>query len=98
MMVMDLRPFHKESLDAVSYCDRLGSIGISVNTKRIPYDKAEKINGIRLGCTILTQRGMKKADMEEIADIFWMVLQKDEAILAECRKKVQILCERFPVC
>lgn len=97
MMVMDLRPLHGESLDAVSYCDRLEGIGISVNTKRIPYDTAEKINGIRLGCTILTQRGMKEADMEEIADIFWMALQKDEAILAECRKKVQMLCERFPV-
>lgn len=98
MMVMDLRPLHEESLDAVSYCDRLEGIGISVNTKRIPYDTAEKINGIRLGCTILTQRGMKEADMEEIADIFWMALQKEEAILAECRKKVQMLCDRFPVC
>jgi len=62
MMVIDLRPLYIDypELDAVNYCSRLESIGISVNTKRIPYDKTDRISGIRAGCTILTSEAWKK--------------------------------------
>jgi len=97
MFVIDLRPLYAEypSLEAISYSERLESIGISLNTKRIPYDESEKVGGLRAGCTILAQRGMKEGEMAEVADIFRLAL--DEANLDKCAEKVKLLCEKFPI-
>lgn len=97
MFVADLRPL---GADAVLFAEQLEKIGISVNTKGIPHDTSATPSGIRAGSIVLTQRGMKEAEMEEIADI-WLMMAKDptgEGTMAEARKKVAGLTRRFPVC
>ena len=66
MFVLDLRGTES---DGVKLGDDLGKIGIWVNSKSIPYDTHAKPMGIRAGCTVLTQRGMKENVMSKIADI-----------------------------
>ena len=99
MLVLDLR---KNRADAVAVSDILAKIGIWTNTKNIPCDDAPSPRGIRMGCTVLTQRGMREKEMEEIADIVCEGIRiaergtENKAIL-RCREKVAVLCGRFPV-
>lgn len=95
MFVADLRPLGEGRIHAVEFCDRLERIGISTNTKSIPQDDSPEPNGIRVGCTVLTQRGMKEEQMENIADIFALALNEDEASFQKCRSMVAELCDRY---
>ncbi len=95
MFIADLRPF---GVDAVKFVDTMESIGISVNTKGIPYDKSTVPNGVRAGTIVLSQRGMKEEDMEEIADIWYAVaIAKEGADLSALKAKVFELTRRFPL-
>jgi glycine hydroxymethyltransferase len=61
----------------------LGMAGITVNKNTVPYDPRPPFDpsGIRLGTPALTTRGMKEAEMEQVAD--WI----DEAITARSDEK-----------
>ena len=55
--------------------------------------------GLRAGTTVLTQRGMKEAEMEEVADI-WLDIVKnpaDPAKLADVQQRILSLARRFPL-
>lgn len=93
MFVLDLRP---TGVGANIFAQRLEKIGISVNTKRIPYDPAPTTNGIRAGCTVLTQRGMQETQMQDIADIFMSALTNNPILLEQSRQKIAALCNAFP--
>ncbi len=66
MFTLDLRPF---DIDAVTYLAKLEKIGISANTKSIPYDDSKVARGVRMGTIIATQQGMGEKEMHVIADI-----------------------------
>jgi len=79
----------------------LGKAGITVNKNAIPYDTNPplKPSGIRVGTPALTTRGMKEAEMRQIAA--WMAkaldLRNDDAALEKIRGEVAELANRFPL-
>jgi len=96
MFLADLRPF---CADCEQVADALESVGVTVNTKAIPFDLSEKPRGLRAGTTVLTQRGFGEAQLEELADI-WLDIAKapaDPAVLSFARKRVAELAKRFPL-
>ncbi|MCY4532761.1 MAG: serine hydroxymethyltransferase [Gammaproteobacteria bacterium] len=82
----------EEALDAVS---------ITTNKQIIPDDPNPPLrpSGIRIGTPAATTRGMREADMEQLAD--WIVdcLQnpEDEAMQVRMRDDVESFCRKFPV-
>jgi glycine hydroxymethyltransferase len=79
----------------------LGLAGITVNKNAIPFDVNPplKPSGIRLGTPALTTRGMKEAEMKQIAHWIARVLERREDLpgLKKIRGEVFELCERFPL-
>ena len=74
---------------------------MTVNKNAIPFDPLPpaKASGIRLGTPALTTRGMKEAQMEEVAQLIDEALtqRQDPAALAAVSRKVAILAEQFPL-
>src|SRR5206468_5444103 len=79
----------------------LGDAGITVNKNAIPFDvnPPMKPSGIRIGSPALTTRGMKEAEMKQIAKWIAEALNNrtDAKKLASVRKHVLELCESFPL-
>jgi glycine hydroxymethyltransferase len=79
----------------------LGEAGITVNKNAIPYDQNPpmKPSGIRVGTPALTTRGMKEAEMRQIAKWIGATLEhrNDAAKLAGIRGEVLEMAERFPL-
>jgi glycine hydroxymethyltransferase len=72
-----------------------------VNKNGIPFD-TEKITlggGIRVGTPAVTTRGMKEAEMTQIAAWIDRALsnRENDAVLAEIRKEVSATNQRFPL-
>lgn len=96
MFVADLRPF---GADCAQIAQVMQDVGITVNTKSIPHDPSPLPGGLRAGTTVLTQRGMKEAEMEEVADI-WLDIVKnptDPVVLADVQQRILSLARRFPL-
>ncbi|TYP58762.1 serine hydroxymethyltransferase [Thermosediminibacter litoriperuensis] len=98
LMLVDLR---NKNLTGVAAEKLLDEVGITVNKNAIPYDpeKPNVTSGIRIGTPALTSRGMKEAEMEEIAELIDITLthRDDEIKKAKVAKAVRALCERFPL-
>jgi len=98
MMLIDLRPLGVTGRQVQEAAD---SVGITVNRNAIPFDEASRFNpsGIRLGTPSVTTRGMKEAQMSEIADALDGVIRNldNSDALAEIRQKTLDLCNRFPL-
>jgi glycine hydroxymethyltransferase len=79
----------------------LDKAGITANKNTIPFDVNSPMvaSGIRLGTPALTTRGMKEADMAQVAKLVSRALHAvdNETELAEVRREVQRLCDRFPL-
>jgi glycine hydroxymethyltransferase len=79
----------------------LGLAGITVNKNAIPFDTNPpmKPSGIRLGTPALTTRGMKEAEMRQVAHWIARALEQrnDLAVLKKIRAEVFELCEQFPL-
>jgi glycine hydroxymethyltransferase len=79
----------------------LDDAGLTVNKQIIPDDPRPPLrpSGIRLGTPALTTRGMRQAQMSQVAQ--WMVeaMQSHENAhrLADLHSAVKALCARFPV-
>jgi glycine hydroxymethyltransferase len=79
----------------------LGKAGITVNKNAIPYDTNPplKPSGIRVGTPALTTRGMKEAEMRQIAQWIGKALDSrgDDAVLERIRGEVSELTNQFPL-
>jgi len=79
----------------------LGEAGITVNKNAIPFDTNPpmKPSGIRIGSPAVTTRGMKEAEMRQIAHWIAEALdhRTDAAVLAKIRKQVLGMAEEFPL-
>jgi glycine hydroxymethyltransferase len=74
---------------------------ITANKNTIPFDVNPPLNpsGMRFGSPAVTTRGFREADMQEVAGLITKVLENiaNEDVLAEVRRKVGVLTERFPL-
>jgi glycine hydroxymethyltransferase len=79
----------------------LDRAGITVNKNTIPFDTNSPMvaSGIRVGTPALTTRGMKEKEMEAIGRLMSRALRgvENEAELAEVKREVGRICERFPL-
>jgi len=79
----------------------LDEAGITVNKNAIPYDEKPPAiaSGIRLGTPIVSTRGMREKEMNEIADAIDKVLSHptDPAVRKQVRARVRTLCGKFPI-
>ena len=79
----------------------LDKAGITVNKNTIPFDTNSPMvaTGIRIGTPALTTRGMKEADMAEVGRLVSRALHavENETELADVKKEVRRICDRFPL-
>jgi glycine hydroxymethyltransferase len=79
----------------------LGKAGITVNKNAIPFDTNPplKPSGIRIGTPALTTRGMKEAEMRQIATWITRALEhrNDDSLLDGIRGEVAELANQFPL-
>ncbi len=79
----------------------LDKAGITANKNTIPFDTNSPMvaSGIRLGTPALTTRGMKEAEMEQVARLVSRALRAvdNETELADVKREVGKLCDRFPL-
>lgn len=75
----------------------LDDANVTVNKNTIPFETESPFitSGIRVGTPAVTSRGMKEAEMEEIAAIFETVLLKKDEETA--KEMVKALTDRFPL-
>ena len=98
LMLVDLRP---KGLNGKVASETLDHAGITVNKNGIPFD-TEKITlggGIRIGTPAVTTRGMKEAEMVQIAGWIDRALshKDDAAVLAQVRAEIAQVNQRFPL-
>jgi glycine hydroxymethyltransferase len=98
LMLIDLRA-HKRTGKQVQ--DVADTVGITLNRNSIPYDEASKFNpsGVRVGTPLVTTRGMREAEMVEIADCIADLIERidDRAVLDAVHERALDLCRRFPL-
>ncbi len=79
----------------------LDEAGLTVNKNAIPYDEKPPAvaSGIRLGTPIVSTRGMREKEMDEIADAIDTVLSHptDPTVHKLVRFRMRTLCGKFPV-
>ena len=79
----------------------LDAAHITVNKNSIPFDQNPpmKASGIRLGSPAVTTRGMKEAEMTQIAALIAQVLAApgDESVHANVSAKVKEMTAKFPL-
>ncbi len=72
---------------------------ITVNKNTVPNEKRSPFiaSGIRIGTPAVTTRGMREAEMVQIADMISDVIESGEAVLEDVSKRALTLTERFPL-
>jgi glycine hydroxymethyltransferase len=100
LMLVDLRQ-RDPNLTGADAEKWLESAGIITNKNGIPNDPRPPLvtSGLRLGTPALTTRGMKEAEMREVAALLDRVMDaKGETSACETvRQDVRALCARFPL-
>lgn len=98
LLLIDVTPKGISGGEAEAALDKAG---ITLNKNMIPDDPRSPFDpsGIRLGTPALTTRGMKEAEMEQIADMIDTVLNNttNDAKIAEVREAVTALTKQFPL-
>jgi glycine hydroxymethyltransferase len=83
-----------------SLAEGLERAGIVANANKVPFDPrpAEDPSGVRLGTPALTTRGMKEAQMAQVAQFIGQVAREldNAASLERVRSQVAELCAGFP--
>jgi glycine hydroxymethyltransferase len=98
LMLVNLSSKGLTGKDAESALD---AAGITVNKNAVPFDEKPPAvaGGIRLGTPLVSTRGMREMEMEEIVSLIDRVLQrpKDRGERGEVRRQAKALCKRFPL-
>ncbi|WP_429188694.1 serine hydroxymethyltransferase [Fusobacterium sp. PH5-44] len=81
--------------------EALEKAGITVNKNGIPFDTEKPVytSGIRIGTPAVTSRGMKEGEMIQIGEFIIDALDNinNDTRLHEIEKKVEELCNKFPI-
>ena len=97
LMLMDLREAEYTGKDAEEALDKAG---ITANKNTVPFETRSPFitSGLRLGTPAITTRGMKEAEMIQVAKWIGEVLsnREDEAFLERMKSPVKELCRSFP--
>jgi glycine hydroxymethyltransferase len=103
LMLVDLRAKFPELTGKVAQ-ETLDKANITCNKNTVPFETRSpfQASGIRLGTPAMTTRGLKEAEMNEIARLIDGVLaaigKPDEAaVIAATKQKVVALTSRFPL-
>jgi glycine hydroxymethyltransferase len=79
----------------------LEAANITVNKNTIPFDTQKPMvaSGLRIGTPAVTTRGLREPEMKTIAQLMARVLDAkgDDGVIAEVKKNVKELCDRFPI-
>ncbi len=98
LMLVDLRAQKRTGKQVQDVAD---TVGITLNRNSIPFDEASKFNpsGVRVGTPLVTTRGMREAEMVEIADCIADLVERidDPAALDSVHERALDLCRRFPL-
>ncbi len=98
LMLIDLRNKNITGKKAQETLDRAH---ITLNKNSVPYDDKSPFvtSGIRVGVPAVTTRGLKEADVEQVAGLIDRVLMNpdDEALIASTAKEVKEFMEKFPL-
>lgn len=98
VMCIDLR---SKGLTGKAAEAALDKAGITANKNTIPFDPEKPFvtSGLRLGTPAVTTRGMKEADMRQVAQFIDDAIahHDDDAYLAREAKKVETFLQAFPL-
>jgi len=98
LMLVDVRPLGVTGKEADL---ALGEVRITVNRNTIPYDPNPPMvaSGIRVGTPAVTGRGMKEAEMGQVAQLIvdGIAARGNEEAQAAIRDRVALIVDRFPV-
>ena len=98
VFLVDLRP---KNITGKAAEEALGKAHITINKNAIPNDPEKPFvtSGIRIGSAAMTTRGFNEADARVLANLVADVLAnpEDEANLANVRKQITALCDKYPV-
>ncbi|MEI8011950.1 MAG: serine hydroxymethyltransferase [Candidatus Omnitrophota bacterium] len=98
LFMVDLRPKNITGKDAATLLD---TVKITVNKNLVPFDtQAPAVtSGVRIGTPAVTTRGMRGAEVEEIARFIdeAIVHRDDAAALEKVRAGVAALTKKFPI-
>ena len=98
LMLVDVRPLGVNGKEADA---ALGEVRITVNKNTIPYDPEKPMigSGIRVGTPAVTSRGMREAEMREIARLIvdGVAAREDPDGQQQIRQRVGAITDRFPV-
>jgi glycine hydroxymethyltransferase len=98
LMLVDVRPLHVNGKQADA---ALGEVRITVNKNTIPYDPEKPMigSGVRIGTPAVTSRGMREAEMRDIAALIidGIAARDDPSAQASIRERVAAITSRFPV-
>jgi glycine hydroxymethyltransferase len=98
LMLVDVRPLGVTGKEADL---ALGEVRITVNRNTIPYDPNPPMvaSGIRVGTPAVTGRGMKEAEMGQVARLIvdGIAARGDGAAQSGIRDRVAEIVDRFPV-
>jgi glycine hydroxymethyltransferase len=103
LMLVDLRAKFPELTGKVAQ-ETLDQANITCNKNTVPFETRSpfQASGIRLGSPAMTTRGLKEAEMDEIAGLIDGVLTaigqpEQAAVVAATKQKVIALTARFPL-
>mgnify|MGYP000847167261 CR=1 FL=1 len=96
LMLADLR---KKNITGKELQTKLDEVHITVNKNAIPNDpqKPGVTSGVRIGTPAVTTRGMKEAEMKQIAALITRVIREGEGCLPEVRQEVLAICAKHPL-
>ncbi|WP_462271955.1 serine hydroxymethyltransferase [Methanohalophilus sp.] len=98
LMLINLNKYDLTGKETETY---MSNGGIVINKNTIPFETRGPFitSGLRAGTPAVTTRGMKEAQMEDVANFIETVIQnpKDQVVLDQVNADVQQLCSDFPI-